>query len=125
MSLLHFRCKERRRTMRVALIVPLSVHGQTDDGEKFCVQALSQSVNRNGGMLQMSAVVVLGQPLILVNEHSRQSIECRVVSIKRGKDGKTHVGVEFVTPDANFWHMAFPIPGARPLRRLVASKASA
>jgi hypothetical protein len=27
------------------------------------------------------------------------------------------VGFEFVEPNANFWRMHFPAPGARPLRR--------
>jgi len=48
MSLLHFRVKERRRTLRVALTVPLTVHGKTDSGERFSAHTISQSVNRNG-----------------------------------------------------------------------------
>ena len=125
MAILHFRCKERRRTLRVTLTVPLTVRGQSDDGEKFSAHALSQAVNRNGGLLQMEQVVVIGQPLILVNENSNRSIECRVVAVRHERDGKTYVGVEFVTPDANFWSMTFPIPGARPLRRPFASKVTA
>ena len=122
MAILHFRCKERRRTWRVTLTVPLTVHGQTDSGEKFAAQASSQSVNRHGALLLFDHVVVTGQVLELVNENSNHSIECRVVAIRRERDGKTYVGVEFVNPDSNFWSMTFPIPGARPLRRPYASK---
>ena len=122
MAILHFRCKERRRTLRVSLTVPLTVHGQSDDGEKFAVKATSLSVNRNGGLLCMDQLVVPGQFLKLNNENSERSIECHVVSIRRERDGKTSVGVEFTTPDSNFWCMTFPIPGARPLRRPYASK---
>jgi hypothetical protein len=52
-------------------------------------------------------------------------MESRVVSIHRARDGKQYIGVEFISPETNFWHMQFPIPGAKPLRRIVPSKASA
>jgi hypothetical protein len=125
MSLLHFRFKERRRTLRVVLTVPLTVHGKNDAGEKFSAQTHSQSVNRHGAVFAIEEVVVVGQILLLVNDHTAQSIECRVATLRRTRDGKTYVGVEFMSPDNNFWHMAFPLPGARPLRRADSSKASA
>lgn len=125
MSLLHFRCKERRRTVRVSLTVPLTIHGQTGEGEKFSASTQSQSVNKHGVMFALDHVVAAGQQLMLVNDHTAKSIECVVVAIRKGRDGKTYIGVEFATPDTNFWHMAFPVPGVRPLRRSVSSKASA
>jgi hypothetical protein len=33
--------------------------------------------------------------------------------------------VEFTSRELNFWHMQFPAPGARPLRRIFPTKASA
>jgi hypothetical protein len=126
MSLLHFRYKERRRTLRVALSVPLTVHGKMDTGEKFCAQTTSQSVNRHGALFPMEMPVTVGQALLLVNDITAQGIECRVVAVRRGRDGKTYIGVEFVSAESNFWHMVFPAPGSRPLRRaLPSSKASA
>lgn len=124
MALLHFRCKERRRTVRVMLTVPLKVQGQTETGEKFLMPAESQSVSLHGASFAFDTPVVLGQILILKNEITRELMESKVVAIRHARDGKTYVGVEFVAADANFWHMAFPIPGARPLRRAVASKVS-
>jgi hypothetical protein len=124
MSLLHFRYKERRRTVRVCLSVPLSVHGKNEAGEKFAVPTNSQSINRHGALFHFEQPVLVGQTLKVVNDITAQSIESRVVSVRRAKDGKTYVGVEFVTPETNFWHMVFPIPGARPLRRAVNSNAS-
>ena len=125
MSLLHFRCKERRRTLRVALTVPLTVHGRLDTGERFCAQTASQSINRHGVLFPLEEVVLEGQTLILVNDHTAQSMECRVVSMHRARDGRQYIGVEFLSPETNFWHMEFPIPGTKPLRRIVPSKASA
>jgi len=126
MSLLHFRYKERRRTVRVSLSVPLTIHGKMEGGEKFCVQVQSQSVNRHGALFATETPVTMGQPLLLVNDITAQAAECRVAAVRRGRDGKTYIGVEFANPEGNFWHMVFPVPGTRPLRRaLPPSKASA
>ena len=125
MSLLHFRVKERRRTIRVALTVPLTVHGKTDCGERFSAHTASQAVNRHGALFQLEEIVLVGQTVILVNDHTAQSMECRVVSIHRARDSKQYIGVEFLTPETNFWHMEFPTPGSKPLRRVVPNKASA
>ena len=88
MSLLHFRVKERRRTLRVALTVPLTVHGKTDSGERFSAHTTSQSVNRHGALFQLEEIVLVEQTVILVNDHTAQSMECRVVSVHRARDGK-------------------------------------
>jgi len=86
------------------------------------VKAKSQSVNRHGALLQIEEPVVVGQMLILVNENGDRTVESRVVSVRRDRDSKTYVGVEFISADSNFWHMSFPLPGARPLRRGADSK---
>jgi len=101
------------------------VRGKTDSGEKFCAQTHSQSVNRHGALFPLEEIVLAGQTLILMNDHTAQSMECRVVSIHRARDGKQYIGVEFVSPETNFWHMQFPIPGSRPLRRVGPTKVSA
>jgi PilZ domain len=119
MAILHFRYKERRRSVRVALTVPLKIRGQHETGEEFCVQAESQSVSQHGASFAFEPVLVLGQILKIENEITRQKVEGKVVAIRRARDGKTYIGVEFASCDANFWHMAFPAPGARPLRRPV------
>jgi hypothetical protein len=121
MSLLHFRCKERRRTLRVNLSVPLAVHGATDEGAKFCTHTHSQSINQHGALMELTEVVLVGQVLQLVNENSNRKVDCRVVSVQRKRDGKTYIGVEFLTAETNFWHMTFPMPGQKPLRKIVSA----
>jgi hypothetical protein len=125
MAILHFRCKERRRTMRVMLSIPLKVTGQSQTGEKFTILTQSHNVSLHGASLELDAGVVLGEILLLENEKTHERVEGKVVAIRRSRDGKTYVGVEFTNPGSNFWHMAFPMPGARPLRRLVRDKVSA
>ncbi|MGB7434123.1 MAG: PilZ domain-containing protein [Candidatus Acidiferrum sp.] len=117
MGVLHFRYRERRRTLRVAMALPLIVHGENETGEKFCVRAVTRSINQQGALLAMEETVVPGQPLMIVNENTSRSMEARVASVRRDREGKLFVGLEFVNPEVNFWMMTFPLPGARPLRR--------
>src|SRR6266852_5732994 len=119
MGIAHFRRIDRRRTVRVALCVPLTVHRETETQEKFPFRARTLSVNGYGALLQFDAVVSLGDRLRLINEISGQSIESPVSSMRRERDEKTYAGVEFASPSAKFWNMTFPRPGERPLRRIV------
>lgn len=118
MSLLHFRCKERRRTQRVALSVPLVVNGQNEDGEKFSIRAKTNSVSQHGAQLETEHPLIVGQMVLLINENSARKVEARVASIQRKRDGKTYIGLEFLSGEINFWNMTFPLPGAKPLRRV-------
>lgn len=117
MGVLHFRYRERRRTLRVALALPVIVHGQNELGEKFCVRAMTYSINQQGALLALEEPVVPGQSLLIVNENTNRSAETRVAHVRRDREGKRMVGLEFVNGDTNFWKMTFPVPGARPLRR--------
>src|SRR6516165_3733347 len=98
MSLLPFRYNERRRTLRVALSLPVVVHGQNDQGEKFCVRVMTRAVNQQGALLVMDEMVIPGQSLLLVNENTSRSTETRVAHVRRERDGKPLVGLEFVNP---------------------------
>jgi hypothetical protein len=125
MAILHFRCKERRRTVRVNLTVPLKVHGMSLEGEPFTVETRTHTVSLHGASVELDLGVALGDILNLENEQTKESVEGKVVTIRRSRDGKTYVGLEFTSRDVNFWHMAFPVPGAKPLRRLMPDKVSA
>jgi c-di-GMP-binding flagellar brake protein YcgR len=125
MSTLHFRRVERRRTGRVSVFADLTVQGINEQNEKFKVQTRSLSVSGHGGLTVLDIPVSVGQTLLLVNDHSREKAECRVVSIRPGGNGKSIVAFEFLTPPANFWKMSFPPPGAKHLRRSLPSEATA
>jgi len=119
MALLHFRCKERRRTVRVMLSIPLKVHGMSTEGEMFAVATKSHTVSLHGASLELEYPVQLSDILIIENELTREQVEGRVVTIKKTRDGKSLVGLEFTDKDVNFWHMVFPAPGAKPMRRYI------
>lgn len=122
MSLLHFRFKERRRTVRVAITVALTVRWEAQSGDVFSVKTKSQSVSQGGGLCVLEEPVVVGQLLQMINENSGEATEAKVVTVRKARDGKTYVGFEFGEPNSNFWRMHFPAPGARPLRRSAHSK---
>jgi hypothetical protein len=111
--------------MRVMLSVPLKVQGLSENGEEFTVRTHSHTVSLYGASLQLETGLALGEILLIENEISGEKIEGKVVAIRRSRDGKTYVGVEFTTSHTNFWHMAFPSSGAKPLRRQVGSRVSA
>jgi hypothetical protein len=124
MALLHFRCKERRRNMRVMLSVPLRVHGIDSDGATFAVNTKTHTVSLHGASIELELAVSLGDILILENEATKETVEGKVVTIKRSREGKIFVGVAFTDFDLNFWHMAFPVSGAKPLRKMYTEKVS-
>ncbi|HEX8880732.1 MAG TPA: hypothetical protein VF749_11915 [Candidatus Acidoferrum sp.] len=117
MPTLHFRRGERRRTARVSVFADLTVQGINAHNERFKVRTRSLSVSGHGGLTVLDVPVSVGQTLILVNDHSKQKAECRVLSFRPGGNGKTIVAFEFLAPPANFWKMSFPPAGAKTLRR--------
>jgi PDZ domain-containing secreted protein len=125
MALLHFRAKERRRTVRVMLTVPLKVQGQTMNGERFTVATCSHTVSLHGASIELEKRVSLGDLLSVENEISQEKVEGKIVTIRHSRDGKTYVGIEFTDKNVNFWHMSFPAPGAKPLRRTFVEKVPA
>lgn len=108
---------ERRRTARVIMSVPLRIDGETVTGEKFTVNTTTHTISQHGCLFLLEHDVVLDQAVVLMHEYTRQSIQCRVVSTRRHRDGKKYVGVEFIPANPNFWRMSFSKPGARSLKR--------
>lgn len=117
MPITHFRRLDRRRTLRVAISVPVQVRARTDSIDRFHVRTRTLSINSRGALIELCPEVAVGDVLLLVNINSGKSAESRVVSLRRGKDGKIYVGVEFTKENPAFWSMNFPCPGTRPLRR--------
>ena len=122
MAILHFRAKERRRTVRVMLSIPLKVHGISTDGDTFAVETKSHTISLHGASLELEYPVQLGDVLMVENTRTNEQTEARVATIKKTREGKVHVGLEFTSKDVNFWHMFFPAPGAKPMRRHVPAR---
>jgi PilZ domain len=117
MQIANYRRVERRRSARVTLAVPLRVDGQELNGEEFIIRTHSHTVSQFGCLLPLDAELAPDQTVVLLNEYTRQSVQCKVVTTRRSRDGKRYLGLEFVTPSSNFWRMSFCKPGARSLKR--------
>jgi hypothetical protein len=117
MQIAHYRRVERRRSARVTLAVPLRVDGRAITGEDFIMRTQTHTVSEFGCLLPLDAEVAPDQTVVLQNEYTRQSVQCKVVTTRRNREGKRFLGVEFLSPNCNFWRMAFSKPGARSLKR--------
>src|SRR3954470_1817158 len=84
MTVTNYRRIERRRSARVTLAVPLRVDGQDLSGETFIRRTHSHTVSQFGCMIPLEEEIVPGEVLVLMNEHTRQSAQARVVTTRRG-----------------------------------------
>ena len=99
---------ERRRSARTKLTVPIRIHGQSRNGEKFTFEAETHTVSDSGCLLNLEASLNVDQTLFLVNALTRQSVQGRVVSVWRHPGGKIFVGVEFLSQNRDFWSSELP-----------------
>ncbi len=104
------------------LSIPLKVHGISTDGDTFAVETKSHTISLHGASLELEYPVQLGDILMVENAGTHEQTEARVATIKKTREGKVHVGLEFTSKDVNFWHMVFPAPGAKPMRRHIANR---
>jgi len=119
MAILHFRSIERRRTVRSSLTMNVLAYGETDSGDKFKFWTKTTSVAAHGGVMLMSEALNAGQVFQIFNEHNMKKAVARLVAVRQSRDGGILGAFEFVERGDNFWSMAFPAAGAKPLRRFV------
>jgi hypothetical protein len=99
----------RRRSQRVVLSLPVTV--RTEDATKnssFEEETHTLVVNLHGALIVLAGKVTKGQKLRLLNRATKEELECRVASLGPISGGKVQVGVEFLKPSPDFWHISFP-----------------
>jgi hypothetical protein len=84
------------------------VSGKKATGEAFSEDTSTLIVNAHGGLIAMKEPVAGGQIVKLRNMTSEDAIDCTVVDVEVGEDGSPEIGIEFVEPNAKFWHISFP-----------------
>jgi hypothetical protein len=100
--------RAQRRSKRLKLVVPVEVIAFEGESEAFREATEMLSVNAHGGLVALAANVQPGQTLRLVNQRTTEQQDCRVVNVGSADGGKSAVGLEFVSPAANFWQISFP-----------------
>jgi hypothetical protein len=97
-----------RKSQRVLVRVPLSVSGKVNDEMPFEEESFTISVNAAGGLLQLRKPVTKGQRLKLIQARSGQQEFCIVAHVEPIDGGFNSVGVHFLGPHPEFWHITFP-----------------
>ena len=118
MAIPSYRRGEKRRSSRVTLAVPLRVDGENISGDKFIVSTVTHVLSQYGCLIHLEEEVLIDQTLVLMNEHTRQSAQARIVSTRRHRNGHKYVGVEFISKADDFWRLTFVKPGAKSLKKI-------
>jgi hypothetical protein len=99
----------RRRSQRVILTLAVTVRTvEAPKDSSFEEESHTLVVNVHGALVALAARVKKGQRLLLTNRATKEAQLCRVASFGPTSGGKTQVGVEFLKPSPDFWHISFP-----------------
>jgi hypothetical protein len=99
---------KNRRSQRIGLNVPVVVYPLPNEGPQFYESTQTLVVSAHGALLAITGMVVPKQRLLVLNTHSEELEECRVVYVKNELTGPPKVALEFTRPAPSFWHLAFP-----------------
>ena len=88
---------------RVPRRVPLLVYGSSSDGKTFLESSTTVVVNANGGLVDLGVNVRVGQTVVVVNQSTQKTEECRVAYVADEASGRNKVGIAFRRPTERFW----------------------
>ena len=100
--------KNRRRSERVVLRVPLHLSTKMPDGKRISIEAHSLVVNAHGGLLDLGMEMLRGQHVILSNSGTEKVATAKVVRVTGEEEGRFSVAFEFDYPAPHFWPVSFP-----------------
>ena len=96
------------RLKRITLGVPVLVRGPKANPGKMREVTQTLVVLPQGAVVSIGARIGLGEELNLVNLKTGDEVNCRVVGMKLGDDGKNNVEIEFLQDVTSFWPVSFP-----------------
>ena len=106
-EVLHHR--ERRRSERLLLRVPVKVFGKTKDGRQAHEDAEVVIVSRHGCLLRCSSALPSGEIIELFNKFTEKQATFKVVWCSdRPVSDRWDVGLDTETPAEGFWGVQFP-----------------
>lgn len=98
-----------RRSQRVILSLAVTIRTEgAAPASKFEEETRTLVVNLHGALILLKGKVARDQKLRLTNRATQQEQICRVVFITPTSGGEIQVGIEFLKPAPDFWHIAFP-----------------
>lgn len=102
------RSRTQRRSKRLPLSIPVRIYGRTPKNEPFRHLTETNLVSAHGGLVPLPAKVKRGQTLLIVHGFTEEARQCRVVYVDT-KARRRKVGIEFVQPEGDFWHVYSPM----------------
>jgi hypothetical protein len=106
--------KKRRRSQRVMLSLPVTVSGDSPNGP-FREETQTVVVNAHGALIILATKISQQQTLRLKSPSHPEEQTCRVTYVGPTTEGRTQLGIEFIQPAPQFWHIAFPPEDWTPL----------
>lgn len=101
--------RERRRSERVLIRIPVVLFGLTTDNQHVSEDAETAIISRTGALLRAHTAFKPGGNLELTNGFSKDAEKFRVVWVsEEQKQGLFDLGVEMLTPRDDFWGITFP-----------------
>jgi hypothetical protein len=104
----HWLVLNRRKTQRVLVRVPVRVSVQLAAAAHFDEETHTLSLNAHGASILLSTSVGKGQRLQLLNITTGDKAECIVAHLGQRQGDRMEVGIEFILPNPQFWHVVFP-----------------
>lgn len=100
--------RNRRRSERVVLRVPIRLSAIMPDGKRISVETRTLVVNAHGGLLDVGMEMVRGQQIRLNRPKTETTTTGRVLRVEGSEEGRFLVAFEFESPAPNFWPVRFP-----------------
>ncbi len=101
--------KEKRRSDRILLTLPLSVQGTDEKGQAFHVDAQTSVLNRHGGSIRVNRRLRAGETVRIINLVGRHSSDfCVVGPVVPFSEKGGEYGVEYLNPSESIWGIQFP-----------------
>jgi PilZ domain-containing protein len=98
----------RRRTQRILVRVPVRVSAHHAPAAHFDEETHTLALNAHGALILLPTSVGKGQRLELLNIATGDRAECIITYLGHRQGDRIEVGVEFILPNPQFWHVAFP-----------------
>src|SRR5579863_2520793 len=100
--------RNRRRSERVVLRVPVHLSAVMPGGKRISIEAHTLVVNAHGGLLDVGMEMVKGQQIRLNNSKTEIVATGKVLRVEGPQDGRFSVAFEFECPAPHFWPVSFP-----------------
>jgi hypothetical protein len=103
-----------RRSQRVCLDVDVEVTMHAGTPNSVTERTSTVVVSSHGALVIFKYAASVGDLLTLRIVKTKEQVDCRVVDISDARAEIPKIGVEFVEPRGNLWHVAFPPPDWTP-----------